>query len=174
MDPLTIGLIGGGVGALGKLFSGKPKVPEYGFGPAEIDKLIESVRSGGLAGLQALGQQQMQGASGRLASMGVASSPAMQAAMFNPIMEGLAGARGQFEGNLAGLQGGFQQHAADMQYQGEMQGEMARWNDMQNLWGGLMDVGGMSLLNMQGGPKKRIGGFGAFGGVGAGASGTLG
>ena len=143
------------------------------FGPEEIDELIKTVREGGLAGLQALGQQQMQGASSRLASMDVASSPALQAAMYMPILERLASQRSQFEGNLAGLEGDFLQHVADKKFGAEYGAEMARWEDLNNLWGGLLDIGGMSLLNMQQKPKRigGVGNFGATGGVGVGAIG---
>jgi len=146
---MTIGLLmsAGSTGL--SLLQGGPDIPEYGFSAEDVDRLIEAYRQSGMAGLRQLGISEKQGAGRRLAASGQEPTLAMQSAMFTPITERLGGARAGLEGQLAGVEGGLLQHIADMQFQGDMTGEMAQWGNLQNMFAGLADVGGTIAAGSQ-------------------------
>lgn len=167
--------IAGGLGLMGKASTGGfrgPRVPQYQYGAEEIDKLIKAYREQGMAGLGALGQREAEGATSRLASLGMTPSPALMQSVYMPILEKLAGARSQLEGGLAQTESQGLQHVADMLFGGQMQSNMAGWQDRQNLFGSLMDLGGMGLLEGLFGNNRRkllpeytttTGGYGGLG-----------
>jgi len=144
MDPLTImSAVSAGKGIYDSFFGSGSKAPQYqGMNAQEMDELINTYRSAGMAGINKLGRSAQQGAVARMAASGQAPTLAMQQGAFTPILERMTEARAGLEGNLAQTRAGLEQHGADMQYQGDM----AHWQDQRNLSAGLMDMGATGLL----------------------------
>jgi hypothetical protein len=132
------------IGAAGKMFN---KQPKYGFSGSQIDNMIQAYRDKGIAGINSMGQNERRDTMARMGSMGLADSPITMESAFGPIFEQMSKARSDLESNLAQTKGQLKMGAANQQYQGDMQ----KWGDTNDLFGSLMDIGGMKMLGGSGG-----------------------
>jgi len=161
--PLAIGaaLLAGGT--IGKLLN---RPPEFSFDSKDIDKMISAFRSEGLQGIQALGAQQQQGATARLAASGQELTPAARQAAFTPILENLSRARAELGSKLAQISGSLNFDMANKEYQSDL----LRFQQLDDMFNAISDIGGLGLTNGLGGGKMFSFGTGgtasAFGGSG--------
>ena len=118
----------------------KPK--EYGLSTDDINKLMDTYRKSGMAGIAQLGGQERANATSRIAASGLDPTLALEQSVFNPILNNLSGARANLEGQLAQQYGNLLTNRAA----GQQVADLSKYQSQQNLYSGLGDLGGVASL----------------------------